>query len=101
MEEKRKAILSKPIFSSCQSSTSTKNDMTQKRLLSTKLRRNERSAFDSVSPTHSGQEQITAGNLGIVKRLKHENEEQDELRVSSKVIICAYYCLQAACNTLE
>ncbi|KAM3718222.1 Nucleoside diphosphate kinase [Dirofilaria immitis] len=49
-----------------------------------KLHKNERTVFDNVSPTHSGQEQITAGNLGIIKRLKYENEEHNEMDISNK-----------------
>lgn len=64
-----------------------KKDMTQKRLLSMKLHRNEHGAFDNVSSAHNGQEQLTAGSLGIVKRLKCENEDCDEIDVLSKVII--------------
>uniref|UniRef100_A0A0R3RWN9 Coiled-coil domain-containing protein 130 n=1 Tax=Elaeophora elaphi TaxID=1147741 RepID=A0A0R3RWN9_9BILA len=75
LEEKRKAVLNKPIFSSCQPSTSTKNDVTQKQLLSMKLRRNKRSVFDSMLSAQSRQEQLTAGSLGIVKRLKYEKHE--------------------------
>ncbi|VDO54346.1 unnamed protein product, partial [Onchocerca flexuosa] len=85
VEEKRKAILNKPIFSSNQPSTSTKNDVTQKRLLSMKLHRKERNAFDNVSPTNNGQEQIKTENLGIIKRLKCENEEHDEIDILNKV----------------
>lgn len=83
LESKRKAILNKPIFSSCQPSTSAKNDITQKQLLSMKLHRNECNAFNSVLSVQSGQEQITAENLGIVKRLKYENEH-DEVDVPNK-----------------
>ncbi|EJW84656.1 hypothetical protein WUBG_04431 [Wuchereria bancrofti] len=67
----------------CQPSTSAKNDITQKQLLSMKLHRNECNAFNSVLSAQSGQEQITAENLGIVKRLKYENEH-DEIGVPNK-----------------
>ncbi|VBB33033.1 unnamed protein product [Acanthocheilonema viteae] len=65
-----------------QPSTSVKDDVKQKQLLSMKLRRNERSAFDSVSSAHNEQEQITAGSLGIIKRSKYENE--DEIGILNK-----------------
>ncbi|EJD75702.1 hypothetical protein LOAG_17227 [Loa loa] len=56
----------------------------RKKLRSMKLCTNERSASDGVSPAHNGQEQITAGNLGIVKRLKYKNEGHDEIGILNK-----------------
>uniref|UniRef100_A0A915Q5G3 Galactosylgalactosylxylosylprotein 3-beta-glucuronosyltransferase n=1 Tax=Setaria digitata TaxID=48799 RepID=A0A915Q5G3_9BILA len=84
LEEKRQSILNKPIFSSSQPSTSSKNGTTQKRLLKMKFRKNERGVFDSGSSTRGGAEQVTPGSLGIIKRIKFKNEEQDEIDVSKK-----------------
>ncbi|VDK78330.1 unnamed protein product [Litomosoides sigmodontis] len=68
----------------CQPATSEKHNMKQKHLLSMKLRKNEHNAFGSMSSVHSEQEQLTAGSLGIVKKPKYENIEQDEIIISNK-----------------